>query len=102
MTALPTLLSACAGLALGWVYFRGLRATVDALPRSVHPGRLMLASYLARTALAALVLVAIVRHAGVAGLAAALAGFVAARLLLTRRARLAQRRAASRDGRPPR
>jgi F1F0 ATPase subunit 2 len=93
MNAPAVVLSAFAGLALGWVYFRTLLATIEALPHSARPGRLMLASYLARTAVAVLVLVTIARLAGLPGVAAALAGFVVARLLLIRRVR--------RGGNPP-
>lgn len=93
MSALALVLSALAGLALGWAYFRTLLATIEALPHSARPARLMLASYLARTAVAVMVLVAIARLAALPGVAAALAGFIVARLLLIRRAR--------RGGNPP-
>lgn len=76
-----------AGGALGWLYFRGLRLTIDRLPASRRPGTLLLASFVLRAAAAVALFVLVARLAQGHGLAAALLGFLAARLVMVRRAR---------------
>ncbi len=83
MSAETLLLGVVAGLALGWVYFRGLWWTAERALHARRPGALLFASYLARTALTLAVFVALLRL-GAGALVAALVGFVAARTLVVR------------------
>jgi F1F0 ATPase subunit 2 len=76
-----------AGATLGWAYFQGLWATVRRLSQRDHPGRWMAASLFLRLALVLVVFVMAARWGGWPALAAALAGFLAARVLLVRHVR---------------
>ena len=80
-------ISLAAGALLGWFYLRGLRSTVDRLPSSRRPGTLVLLSFTVRAAAALAVFVLIARLAQGHGLVAALLGFLAARIVMVRRAR---------------
>jgi len=68
-----------AGCLLGWLYFFGLRMTVDCLPASRRPGMLVLASFVVRACVTAAAFVELARLAGGLGLAAALFGFFGVR-----------------------
>jgi F1F0 ATPase subunit 2 len=85
MGVLVLLLAAIAGVAMGWIYFRGLLLTVERLPGVRRPAVWLLASFSLRAAAAVTLFLFTVRLAGWPGLGAALVGFVAARTLLLRR-----------------
>ena len=76
-----------AGAALGWVYFRGLRLTIERLPASPRPATLVLLSYVGRLLIALAVFLLIARNAQWQALVAALLGFIGMRTALLRRAR---------------
>lgn len=92
MSAPTLVLSALAGAALGLLFFAALRATVDRLPETAHPGALLLTSVLVRIALALAAFYAIARLGDWPGLVASLAGFVAVRTVLLRSVRAGRRR----------
>lgn len=75
------LLGLAVGMALGLVYFGGLLWTVRRVPTWRRPGRALLASFIVRALLVLPAFVALALH-GPASLAAALVGFVAARVAL--------------------
>ena len=75
------------GTVLGWVYFQALWVTVSALPRRQHRGARLVLSLMARLALAFAVFVLVARWGGLPALLPTLAGFLAARTLVMRRAR---------------
>jgi F1F0 ATPase subunit 2 len=79
--------SFAAGGLLGWLYFRGLRLTLDRIPGSAHPGTLLLLSFLVRAAAAVALFALIARFAHGHGLAAALLGFIGVRTAIVRRAK---------------
>ncbi|MFO7544086.1 MAG: ATP synthase subunit I [Trueperaceae bacterium] len=79
----PIALGFAAGATIGASYFLGLWWTVRRATRSARPTPLLLASFVVRLALAVAVLLVIVRL-GALALVAALLGFLAARVLLTR------------------
>lgn len=72
-----------AGLALGLLYFFGLWLTVRGLPRTGHPALLLSASLLGRTA-AVLAGFYLLSGGGWPALTAAVAGFIAGRMLVIR------------------
>ncbi|MFO7545897.1 MAG: ATP synthase subunit I [Trueperaceae bacterium] len=72
-----------AGAAIGASYFLGLWWTVRRATRSTRPTPLLLVSFVVRLAFAVALLLVIVRL-GALALAAALLGFLVARVLLTR------------------
>jgi F1F0 ATPase subunit 2 len=74
------------GAVLGLLYFGGLWVTVRRLPAARHPGLLMLASFLVRTALVGAGFVALLAGEPLR-LAVALVAFLAVRILLVRRVR---------------
>lgn len=76
-----------AGALLGWLYFRGLRLTIDRLPESRHPGASVLLSFMLRASAAVAAFVLIAHLAQGHGVIAALLGFVGARTVMIRRAR---------------
>ena len=80
---LPYLLSTLAGGGLGAIFYLGLWWTVRAVPNSDYPGLLITSSFLVRSALVLggffLLVTAHVLYLG-----AAFAGFLLARLLITR------------------
>lgn len=79
------LVLACgAGLILGALYFTALWRTVKKLPESVHPFRLMIGSFVLRMAIV-LPGFYLVMSGHWERLAAALVGFILARLVITRR-----------------
>jgi F1F0 ATPase subunit 2 len=80
------LLPAAGGALIGALYFGGLWATVQRLPHARWPGALTLASFVARTALAALGFVVLLSGEPLR-LGVALVTFVAVRALLVRRVR---------------
>lgn len=85
MTRLPELCLALAwGLTLGVYYFGGLWWTVRRLPGRARPGRLLLASFGLRL-IPVLIGLALLLERGPAPMAAALAGLLAVRIVLTRR-----------------
>jgi F1F0 ATPase subunit 2 len=79
--------SFAAGALLGWLYFRGLRLTLDRLPASRRPGTLVLLSFVVRTAAVVAAFALIAQAAQGHGLAAALLGFIGVRTVIVRRAR---------------
>lgn len=79
----PILASIAIGCGLGGFYFGGLWLTVQHLGRSRHPVALLLGSFAARTALIALVVLALWAVPW-GNLAACLAGMVVARLAVGR------------------
>ena len=80
------LLAVFGGGAVGALYFGGLWWTVRRIARTRHPGLLMAASYLVRTTIAAVALLAVA--SGEAGkVLAALAGFLVVRVALVRSVR---------------
>ena len=86
MNVLSVVFAAIAGGAVGWVYFRGLLATVERLPGARSPAVWLVASFLLRALLALALFMFAARFAGWPGLLAALAGFIGARTVLVRRA----------------
>jgi F1F0 ATPase subunit 2 len=82
-------MGAGAGMVAGTVFFAGLWLTVRALPAARNPGLLMLASFLART-IATLGIIWVGSSGRWYGMLAALAGFVAVRLAMTRRVNAAR------------
>ncbi len=87
MNAQTLILCGLAGATLGLLFFAALRATVDRLPGTSHPGALLLASLLARIAVALAVFYAVARLGNWPGLVASLVGFVAVRTVFLRRLR---------------
>lgn len=91
MTATVPWLQLACGFAVGgltgWLYFRGLRMTVERLPGSQRPGTIVLLSFLARAALALGVFLLIARAAQGHALVAAFLGFIVVRSLVVRRIR---------------
>lgn len=86
MTGLAWLLVAFAlGFAAGAAYFAALWATVRALPATRRPGLVLFGSFVLRFGVAAAVFVMMARGGGFSWIAAALAGFVLARLVIVRR-----------------
>jgi len=81
-------LSLALGSALGWVYFQALWTVVQRLPWQRRPGLWMPLSLLTRLALMLAGFMLVVRWGGWPGLSAALAGFLIARTVLVRRARV--------------
>lgn len=79
--------SAAVGALLGWLYFRGLRLTVERLPGSRHPGTAVLLSFLLRATATVAAFVLIARLAQGHGVIAALLGFIGTRTVMVRRAR---------------
>jgi F1F0 ATPase subunit 2 len=75
-----------AGGALGWLYFGGLWLTVRRLPGAAHPAALVLGSFVLRALLVAGGLVVLLAGDPLR-LVAALAGFLAVRVLLVRQVR---------------
>lgn len=75
------------GTVLGWVYFQALWATVRTLPRRQHRGARLALSLMVRLALAFAVFVLVARWGGLPALLPTLAGFLAARTVVMRRAR---------------
>ena len=73
-----------AGLILGTFYFTALWRTVKRLPEAMHPLRLMIGSFVLRMAIV-LPGLYLVMSGHWERLAAALAGFILARLVITRR-----------------
>jgi len=80
---LQLLLAVLAGMAIGVIYFGGLWLTVQRLPRSSKPVRLLLLSAVVRLGLALGGFYLVLRH-GWAALLASLAGSVLTRLFLIR------------------
>ncbi|MHB9031322.1 MAG: N-ATPase subunit AtpR, partial [Candidatus Latescibacterota bacterium] len=73
-----------AGMLLGMLYFGGLWMTVRALPRSKHPGVLILGSYFLRLALTGICF-ALIAHGGLWDrLLLCLLGFFLTRLFIVR------------------
>jgi F1F0 ATPase subunit 2 len=73
------------GLALGWAFFYGLHRTVQALPRTQHPGRLLVLSLLLRLALLGVAFWLLVAVGGQwPELLAAFVGIMLMRLILIR------------------
>ncbi len=90
-------LALVAGAAVGVFYFGGLWLTVRRIARSPRPVLLTFGSFLARGAVAVGVMVFIARmHWQLLGLA--MAGFLLARLVLTRKFRPVMDAAAAEDG----
>jgi F1F0 ATPase subunit 2 len=81
VTLLGALAALLLGLALGAGYFGGLWWTLAALPRWRRPGVALLLSFVVRGAIAVAAFVLLAR-AGLAPLALAFAGFLAARMAL--------------------
>jgi len=73
------------GLALGWAFFYGLHRTVQALPQTRHPARLLVLSLLLRLALLGVAFWLLVAVGGQwPELLAAFAGVMLMRLILIR------------------
>ncbi|GAB4144538.1 MAG: hypothetical protein Tsb009_16280 [Planctomycetaceae bacterium] len=72
------------GLLLGVFYFGGLWWTVRRMPLARHPLQLYFGSLIARLAILLAGFYGVLSYAGWAELVTALAGFIAARLLLIR------------------
>jgi F1F0 ATPase subunit 2 len=82
---LPLIAAAvCAGILLGGLYFGGLWWTVGRMPQVRHPLNLYFGSLVVRLTLVLTAFYGVLSYTGWPQLAAALAGFVAARLLLIR------------------
>jgi len=81
---LPLMLAAVAGMGLGLFYFGGLWLTVQRLPACRRPGSLVLASFLARTAVI-LVGFYLVMDGRWEPVLACLLGFIMVRLFLVSR-----------------
>jgi F1F0 ATPase subunit 2 len=82
-SALSLSCAALAGLVLGLLYFGGLWLTVRTLPRSKQPGMLMLGSFTARLSVT-LCGFFLVMDGTLERVLACMAGFLAARFVLTR------------------
>lgn len=87
--AVPITISAVTGAAVGVFHFGLLWLTVRRIPGSPRPGRLMLAGALFRFAVCIAGFVAVAHYAGVGGVLAALAAFLAVRVSIVRRIRRA-------------
>jgi F1F0 ATPase subunit 2 len=83
LKAVDCLFAFSAGMALGALHFTGLWLTVRRLPDAAAPLSLLLASFLARTAVAASGLI-LVMDGRWERLIAALAGFIVTREMLSR------------------
>lgn len=79
---------AAIGAVVGALHFGLLWLTVRRIPRERHPARMMAAGAFARFALFIGGFVLAARHAGAAGVIAALAALLAVRTLMIRRARV--------------
>ncbi len=76
--------AAALGGAAGLLYFGGLWYTARRALRGGYPVAVMLASFLGRTAIAFALFAGVMHFGKIAGLIAALAGFIAARWALVR------------------
>lgn len=82
---LPSIVAAvCAGILLGGLYFGGLWWTVGRMPHVRHPLNLYFGGLIVRLAIVLVAFYGALSYFGWPQLVAALAGFVAARLLLIR------------------
>jgi len=77
-------LAACAGAAIGALYFMGLWFTVKRIKNVKNPALLTLGSFVGRTAAAALLFYLLVRDGHWERGLAALAGFILSRIVLVR------------------
>jgi len=83
--AVALLAAVIGGLALGWVFFYGLHRTVQALPQTQHPARLLVLSLLLRLALLGIAFWLLVAVGGQwPELLAAFVGIMLMRLILIR------------------
>lgn len=85
MTQVGFISAVVLGGVLGAAYFAALWATVRVLPGVRNPALVLLAGFLVRFALMAVAFVGLIRWGGWPWAAAALAGFMAARLIAVRR-----------------
>ena len=86
VTGLAWLVGALAvGVTAGAAYFAALGATVRALPSARRPALILLGSFVLRFGAVAAVFVVMIRGGGLSWLAAALTGFVLARVVIVRR-----------------
>lgn len=83
--AASLVIALAAGMALGWVYFQALWATVGNLPMRRRPGLWIAGSLILRLGLVLVVFVWLARWGGWPALVAGLFGFVTARRAAVRR-----------------